>query len=168
VLTTLADGTRLEVRPIRPDDKPRLERAFSLLSDASILQRFLTPKPRLTTRELAYLCEVDGVNHVALVALPAGQPNRILAVARFVRLADDPEAAEAAVIVGDAFQRKGLGTRLGLLLADEARARGIRRFTASMLGENVAAHRLLRRISSRLHEGRPANGVQEMVAELAA
>ena len=54
---------RLRVRPIAPADRDRLVEAFDALSERSRYHRFLGPKPRLSTRELRYLTEVDHVNH---------------------------------------------------------------------------------------------------------
>jgi len=45
-----------------------------------------------------------------------------------VRQPDDPEAAEFAIVVGDAFHRQGLGTKLLERLAQTALERGVRRF----------------------------------------
>jgi RimJ/RimL family protein N-acetyltransferase len=157
----------LVIRPIRPDDKAALRRGLEHLSPESRHQRFLTPKPRFTSAELRYLTEVDGVDHVALVAVPVDHPDRIVGVARFVRLRDDPEAAEAAVTIADELQGRGLGRELGRRLTDAARARGIRRFTATLLGENVASHRLFEAISERV-SARYDGGLEELVAELAA
>jgi RimJ/RimL family protein N-acetyltransferase len=167
VLVRLLDGTRVVVREIRPEDKERLRTALGRLSPASNRSRFLAVKVGLSPRELRYLTEVDGLNHDALVAVEFDDPNRLVAVGRYVRLTDDPQAAEIAIVVGDCHQGQGLGRRLGLLLADRARARGIRRFTASMLADNVPAHRLFAAISDRLateHHG----SVDEIVAELDA
>jgi RimJ/RimL family protein N-acetyltransferase len=61
----------------------------------------------------------------------------------------------------------GLGTLLGVSVADAARERGIHRFTATLLGDNLAAHRLLERISERLHV-RHDGALDEIVGELAA
>src|SRR5437868_323474 len=121
---SLSDGTRIELRQIRADDKAGLTAAYGRLSECSRLRRFLGPKPRLTASDLRYLTEVDGVNHYAVVALRGPD---IVGVARWVRLVDDPEEAEVAVVVGDALQGKGLGKILARNLADAARARGIRR-----------------------------------------
>ncbi len=111
---------------------------------------------------------MDGRTHAALVASPVDHPEWIIGVARYVRDPQRPERAEVAVVVGDPYQRHGLGTALGLALADVARANGIERFTATMLGDNAAAHRLMARISDRLRSGAPEHGVREVVAELAA
>lgn len=163
----LADGTLVALRPIRADDKRRLGAAFAQLSPESARLRFLAPKPRLTTSELRYLTEVDGSRHVAVLAVLAHCPDFIVGVGRFVRWPGRPSDAEVAVVIGDPWQGQGLGRHMGLVLADMARARGVRRFTASMLSDNHAAHRLFERISERLHTEHHG-GIEEVVAELAA
>jgi GNAT superfamily N-acetyltransferase len=150
------------IRPIRPSDRLRLAEAHGNLSAETQRRRYLGPKPRLTARELRYLTDVDGVDHVALVAERGGE---IVGVARWVRNREEPTAAEAAIVIADGHQGQGLGRRLGLALADAARARGIERFTASLLRDNVAAHRLFAAISERL-EARYESGIEELVAEL--
>ena len=154
-------------RHIRPDDKGRLAAGLAAMSPESRRRRFLMPKPRFSSKELKYLTEIDGFDHVAIVAVSAEDPDVFYGVARFVRWSEDPEAAEAAIVVADPLQGKGLGRELGRRLADEARERGVRRFTATLLGENVAAHRLFASISSRLHSTYDS-GLEELVAEIAA
>jgi RimJ/RimL family protein N-acetyltransferase len=167
MLIRLRDGTLLLVRHIRPTDKAIIAKGWELLSETSQRRRFLAPKPYLTASDLRYLTEVDGQNHVALIALRADDWNRLVAVGRFVRLPDDPETAEVAVTVGDPMQGRGAGRQLGLLLADAARERGIKRFSASILSDNEPALRLMRTMSKRL-EWHDENGVRDLVAEFAA
>src|SRR3954451_4009574 len=139
---TARDGTQLYVRHVKPADSDIIAKAWLLLSAESQRKRFLAPKPRLTQRDLSYLTEIDGHDHVALVALRLDDPNRLVAVARYVRLRDDPETAEVAVTVADPMQGQGIGKQLGVLLADEARGRGVKRFSASILSDNRPALRL--------------------------
>jgi RimJ/RimL family protein N-acetyltransferase len=167
MLTRLPSGERVVIRAIRPDDKELLSSALPRLSLASSRARFLTPKTRFSADELRYLTEIDGVRHVALVAVLADDPQRLIAVGRYVRLGSESETAEVAIVVGDEFHGQGLGSRLGLLLADRARAHGIKRFAATMLSDNVAAHRLFAKISARL-EKVTTHGIDELVAQLAA
>lgn len=155
----------LRLRDISPDDKAGLVAGLAALSPSSVYARFLMPKPRLTTAELRYLTEVDGDAHAALVAVDAR--GALVAVGRYVRWADDPEAAEIAVVVADDLQGRGVGTWLGLALADRARAAGITRFTATMLPDNVAALRLFGRLSTHL-SSTYHDGVRELVADLRA
>src|SRR3954452_1899602 len=145
-----SDGTQLYVRHVHPKDKSLIAQGWSHLSQETQYRRFLSPKPRLTQRDLRYLTEIDGHDHVALIALRLNEPKRLLAVARYVRLADDPETAEVAVTVADPMQGKGIGSMLGILLADEARGRGIKRFTASMLSDNAPALRMMSKMGERL------------------
>jgi RimJ/RimL family protein N-acetyltransferase len=163
----LRNGTRVLIRAIRPDDKPLLVRGMAALSPRSARLRFLAPKNHLTLAELRYLTEVDHVDHHALVAVMTDDPATLAGVGRWVRDVEHPDAAEVAVVVGDCLQGQGLGTALGVALADSARARGIARFTATMLPENTAAQRLFAHISGRLST-RLDGGTYELVADLAA
>jgi RimJ/RimL family protein N-acetyltransferase len=169
VIERLRDGAAVLIRPIRADDKRMLSDGLRRLSDDSAQRRFLTPKRSFSRAELRYLTEVDGRDHVALVAeYPAEPVRRLIAVARFVRLADDPEAAEVAITVADDWQRRGLGSRLSELLAEEARRLNIRRFTATMAADNVAAHRLMGRLTDQLEQHYVGSGVDELVLDIAA
>ena len=167
MLVRLQDGLRVAIREIRPADRALLERSRGRFSDESMRRRFLAPKPRLTNGELRYLTEVDGQDHHALVAVPLDDLDAIIAVARFVRLPEDPTTAEAAIIVADDYQGRGVGRRMAHQLADAARDRGIRRFTASMLSDNKAALALMRTLSDRL-DSHYEEGYREVQMELAA
>jgi GNAT superfamily N-acetyltransferase len=161
----LSDNTLLFLREIRADDKERLAASMDCLSEESRQRRFLGPKPSLSPRELRYLTEVDGQDHYAIVAVPDDDEDRIVAVARFVRLADDPTAAEAAITVCDALQGRGLGSLLARRLSDAARDRGIDRLTASIAAENRPALKLMRQIDQRL-SSKVGSSVTELVAKL--
>jgi RimJ/RimL family protein N-acetyltransferase len=168
VVFELDRGTRVLIRPIEPGDKHRLVNGLRQLSEESIRRRFLAAKPRFSTAELRYLTEVDGHNHIALVAVLEDDPEQLVAVARCVRLPDRPGTAEMAIVVGDPWQGEGLGRELAKRLADAAVAAGIRRFAATMLGDNEAARRLMRTFSRRLEEARISGGLREVLVELAA
>jgi acetyltransferase len=165
---TLPDGTQILIRPIQATDKLRLSVALGRLSRETIHRRFLAAKPRLTTAELRYLTEVDGRDHIALVATLASDPESIVAVARCVRYADAPDTAEFAIVVGDPLQGRGLGSLLARELATAARSAGIRRFSAIMAEENVAVRRLIAHFTRTLESEHTSHGVREMVVTLAA
>src|SRR4051812_7104427 len=155
------------LRRITPADKDGLVAGLGRLSERSVYQRFLSPKPRLSASELRYLTEVDFADHVAYVAVLRDSPGVVVGVGRWVRDADDPQAAEVAVVIADDLQGRGIGRQLGRALADAAVQRGVRRFTATMLPSNQAAHRLFATISEQLELTRRA-GVDELAAPLAA
>jgi RimJ/RimL family protein N-acetyltransferase len=149
-LYLLHDGTPVEIREIRSDDGERLQASHVRLSPESRYRRFLGAKPTLSESDARYLVEVDGCLHYALVATTAvdGHQGEIVAVARFIALPDTPGTAEFAIVVGDAYQRQGLASGLMDRLAAAARARGIERFRAVMLSDNVAIRRLLERLAA--------------------
>jgi RimJ/RimL family protein N-acetyltransferase len=169
VLKRLPDGSPILIRPIRADDKQMLSDGLAHLSRESVQPRFLGPKRRFTSAELRYLTEVDGWNHVALVAeSPTSAGRRFIGVVRYVRLPEDPESAEVAFVVADDFQRRGVATLLAEELAQRARMRGIKRFTATMSSENVAAHRLMAKLFHHLERHHAGSGVDELSGDLAA
>jgi acetyltransferase len=167
LLHRLADGQQVFIRDIRPDDKAELQDGLRRLSVETIHKRFLAAKPRFSSTELSYLTEVDGHNHVALVAISV-LTGRLVAVARAVRLDDRPDTAEWAIVVADPLQGKGLGARMIQLLADRARAEGIEHFTATMLGDNAAVRRLLARADGIFEHDEIHGGIREVTVTLAA
>src|SRR5215467_5840576 len=92
----LRDGSQVLIRQVRPADAPLLADGFGRLSPRSRQMRFLTRKKELSGAELRYFTDVDHHDHQAPGALnhPDG---RGVAVARYIRHAGDPHAAENAV-----------------------------------------------------------------------
>jgi RimJ/RimL family protein N-acetyltransferase len=141
----LADGAILLVRPVGPEDKQLLEDLVEHLSADAARLRFFTVKHELTRAEQVYLTEIDHAGHEALLALE-GPEGPVAGVVRYVRDPSLPDAAEASVLVADAWQGRGLGSALMRRLAHRARANGVRRFTAYVLAGNTAAMRLFERL----------------------
>ena len=146
---TLADGARLRVRPIVPADREPLADAFDRLSDRSRRQRFLAPKPRLSARELDYLTDVDHVTHEALVAIDETTGD-IVGVGRYATGGAGGAAADMALAVVDAWQRRGIGHALAVRLVERARANGITRLTGTALADNLLVRALLDRLGFRV------------------
>ena len=94
MLLALPDGTNVLIRPIAPEDKPLLVEGLRRLSPEAAFRRFLSPKVSFSAAELRYLTEVDGHDHVALIAVRLDDPNRLVAVARYVRLREPPYSDE--------------------------------------------------------------------------
>jgi RimJ/RimL family protein N-acetyltransferase len=133
----LKDGSRVLVRPVRPDDRELFAAGFERMSGESRYRRFMSHKKRLSERELDFFTRLDHDLHEAIGAIDEATGEGV-GVARMHRRDDDPEVAEAAVPVVDDWQGRGLG---GLLLDRlTARARGLRvkRFEASLFTTNRA------------------------------
>lgn len=144
---TLCGGSRMLIRQVRRDDAPLLADGFARLSARSRRMRFLTPKDRLSPDEVRYFTHVDHNDHEAIGAISL-LDGRGAGIARYIRHADEPESAEVALTIVDAWQGCGLGGQLLTRLIDRARRNGIRRFTALMAADNAAMLRLLRRLDA--------------------
>lgn len=128
----LSDGGTVHVRPITPEDADRLVALHARLSARTIHFRFFSPRPRLSARDVERFTVVDHDDRVALVALLG---HDMIGVARYDRLPGTDEA-EAAFVIEDAHQGRGLGTILLEHLAAAARERGVHRFVADVLPDN--------------------------------
>ena len=166
----LRDGTAVRLRPIRPEDRERLARAFSRLSPASRERRFLTPKRELSSEELRYLTEPDGDQHFALGATLVGadgEEGEGIGVARFERLKGHPEIAEPAITVTDDYQGRGLGLALGERLVRAASEHGVKTFRFVVTEENEWVRERVRRscAGARLTTGTSILGLEMPLPE---
>ncbi len=136
----LRDGSSIQLRALRSDDKEGLLDLFSRLSRRSVYFRFFRHKEWLSLHELARFTELDFVREVALAAVRReGEKERILGIGRYAVIEDGsgpPARAEIALAVADDYQGLGIGTLLLEHLTAIARARGITEFQANVLGEN--------------------------------
>ncbi len=128
----LADGGTMHVRPIRPDDGERLGRFHERQSPESIYFRYFSPRPRLSTADIARFTGVDGVDRMAFVGLINEE---LVGVARYDRHPARSEA-EVAFFTDDRHAGRGMATVLLEYLAASAREAGITGFTAQVLPSN--------------------------------
>ena len=157
----LRDGTRVRIRPIRPDDAPRLVEAYDHLSRYSAYQRFFTVMKRLPPDWARVFANVDYRGRLALIAEDAAT-GELIAVARYEVTSQD-DTAEIAFTVLDAWQNRGLGTVLLDRILAAGEARGIRRFLAYVLADNRRMLDLLVRNTDVL-ERRTESGLVTLVA----
>ncbi len=125
------------IRPITARDKGLLREGFERLSEVSRYRRCARAVKELTDEQLRYFTEIDYGDHMAWVAVDADNPGVGLGVARYIRLAERPNAAEVAITVVDSHQGKGLGTLLLGVLAQSAAQNGIDTWVAYVLSDNT-------------------------------
>ncbi len=118
----------------------------------------MAPIVRLSESQIRYLTDVDHTDHEALMAIDE-ESGVAVGVARFVRLGEGSDVAEAAVIVVDPWQGAGLGKALSVMLAERARELGIARFEATLLMENRAMMGLLESLGPVRTVGREGSAV---------
>ena len=140
----LADGRRLLVRPLLPQDGAAEQDFVMALSPASRYRRFHIGLRALPESLLRHLTQVDHRSHVALVAQPESDDEDeppIVADARYV--VNGAHSAEFALAVADDWQRQGVGRRMLQLLARHAARHGIRQLTGDVLADNAPMVRML-------------------------
>ena len=128
----LRDGRTAHLRPVRPDDIDLMVSFYERVSDESKYYRFFMPMPQLSQRDLHRFTHVDHVDRVAFVMLVAGE---MIAVGRYDLV--EPGEAEVAFLVEDRHQGRGIAQILLEHLAQAGRERGIERFVAEVLPDNV-------------------------------
>jgi RimJ/RimL family protein N-acetyltransferase len=151
----LRDGTEVIIRAILPEDAPLLQELFRRLSPESIFLRFLTRLKELSQTQAERFARVDYQSQMALVATLGPD---IIGVARYAPSMDhEPGMAEAAVVVQDEYQSRGLGTLLLMRLSDYARQHGVKAFVASIHQSNERILHFIRksglRTESRIDAG---------------
>lgn len=127
----LLDGRLVSLRPLAAADADAVLALHEHLSDHDRYFRFFTLQRSPLHELVARLTEpADGV-----YALGAFDADRLIGVAHCV-VVDDPTVAEVAIVVAHADHSVGVGTALLKQLAPIARAHGVTRFIADVLGEN--------------------------------
>jgi len=161
----LRDGSRAITWALLPSDREGLREAYEHLSSVSKLHRFLAPVPHLTDAMLDRLVdEVDQVDHVALVlfVLDPDEDGAPAGIARMIRYADEPNAADVAVTVADDYQGRGVASALLAQLL-EHRPVGVERIVTEVAADNPASLAMLRRLGPTTVTGAGINRLQVSV-----
>lgn len=126
------NGTRIALRPVRPEDEPLLQDLFAHMSPEDQRLRFFAPMRELSHALAARLSQIDDDREMALIAQHDSVP---LGVARYTA---DPDRlrAEYPVAVRSDWKGRGVGYVLMTQLIDVARAAGIGELFGDVLHEN--------------------------------
>ncbi|WP_457206273.1 GNAT family N-acetyltransferase [Nocardioides sp. P5_C9_2] len=140
------DGTDGFVVPLVAANREALRQEYEHLSLRTRSGRFLAAVPTLTQTMLDHLVDdVDGVDHVALVAMITAEDGTEVPVglARIIRYADDASAADLGVTVVDEWQGRGVATALLEILMTQ-RPDGVERIRTVTRADNLASLAMLR------------------------
>ncbi len=159
----LKDSSRVFLRPLKLTDEPLIRELFYKLSPRSIHYRFFQLLKALPHEKLQELLRVDYEADMALVALTSStdEDARMVAIAHYLKEPRSPRGAgsfaEAAFLVHDDWQGKGLGTQLMKVLVETAQRQGIAGFVAEVLADNRSMLRVFHQhglpVESRLEGG---------------
>lgn len=149
----LWQGTKLTVRPIRPDDGHRLEAFYRRMSDGDRHARFLGGITEVYANQLARMTQIDYARAMCFIALRSSPGEAEPQIIGEGRMACDPDndRAEIAIAVRTDCQRRGLGAMLLEMIVTYAQARGIARLDCTTRAENEALVALTRNFGFELH-----------------
>lgn len=141
---TLRDGRSVTLRPLDRKDAELIIDLHNSLSFDSQYFRFFGPKPKLSKAEAEYLANVDFSKRFAIAAeVKEDRKKRLVGVGRFD--INEPDIAEAAIVVRDDYQGVGLGSAMLERMREVGRGAGLEAFTAEVLAENSRMLDLLKR-----------------------
>ncbi len=145
----LKDGTEVTIRPIRSEDEPLMVQFHTTLSERSVYLRYfcsLSLSTRVEHERLVRICFASYDRGFALVAdrkNPETGQHEVLGVGRFSAI--NRNDAEAAVLVSDRWQGRGLGTELLASVARVAREEKFQRLSGEILRDNLATQAIFKK-----------------------
>jgi acetyltransferase len=155
---TLKNGMKVMIRPIRPEDEPLLAKLHQALSERTVFLRYFHMQnltARVAHKRLLQKCFIDYDREMALVADyqdPHTGEHSLLAVGRLTKDPADNDG-EVAVLVGDPWQKQGLGTELVRRLTEWARNEKLARVLAIIMPENYGMKALADRFHFTIQPG---------------
>ena len=133
---TLANGTRVLIRPIKPEDEEKHFAFFHSLSRQTNYYRFFSYRKKLTHEQITRFTQIDYDREMAIIALvEENGKEKTIGVNRLVYYPRD-DRYEFALVVTDDWQDKGVGKVLMEKLISIARDRGIKTIYGNILAEN--------------------------------
>jgi acetyltransferase len=163
----LKDGTLVTIRPIRPEDEPLMVQFHTTLSERSVYLRYfcsLSLSARVEHERLVRICFGSYERGFALVAdrkNPETGQHEILGVGRFSAI--NRSDAEAAVLVSDRWQGRGLGTELLAGVTRVARQEGFRKLSGEILSDNLPVQAIFKKVGFKLRAMEDPSSVMAML-----
>jgi acetyltransferase len=156
VQTTLKNGKRVLLRPIRPEDEPLEREMLSTLSEETLRGRFFTVLKDISHEMLIKFCHIDYDREMAIVAeVQEDGRRRIIGIGRLIT-DPDLQKGECAVVVHDDFQRQGLGLRLMDMLLGIGEDKGLKEVYAYVMSTNKKMLNLAKKMGFTI-QGLPDN-----------
>jgi RimJ/RimL family protein N-acetyltransferase len=161
IYRTTKDGMTIFLRPVKISDEPLLKDFFYDLSDKSIYRRFFTLRKDMPHERLQSYVVIDYTKEIVILASMTRDEKEIVTGMGQYIIDENSLTAEAAFLVKDEYQNRGIGTEILQYLTYLAKRRGLTGFTAEVLIENKPMIHVFEKTGFDI-EKRSAEGVYEM------
>lgn len=133
---TTHSGMEILLRPVKISDEPLLKDFFYSLSDQSLYRRFVSLRVDMPHDRLQAYVVIDYSKEMVILAiLRQGEREIVAGVGQYI-IDERVHTAEAAFVIRDDLQNRGIGTELLAYLTQLAKRQGLNGFTAAVLAEN--------------------------------
>jgi len=144
------DRTKVTIRPILPEDEALLVKFHHVLSEQSVLMRYLKPmmlQERVMHERLSRLSHVDYDREIALVAETTDEKGErlLMGIIRLSRIHATNEA-RLSILVGDPYQGIGLGKELVHRAVEVAKNERMSRLNAILTADNQRMIRIFEQL----------------------
>jgi acetyltransferase len=160
----LNDGTKLTVRPLRPEDGALYPDFVAHVTAEDLRMRLFTPVAHLTDDMIKHFTHYDP--HTAMAFIALDESGHMLGVAR---LHDDQDGGggEFAVLVRSALKGHGLGWILMQHIIDYAKQKGLGTVHGEVLTENLTMLQMCRELGFGIADEPNEGGVKRVTLRLA-
>jgi acetyltransferase len=160
----LSDGTRVMMRPLRPEDAALYPDFIAHVTLEDSRLRFFVAIRELSQERIAELTRHDYSRAMAFIAIEE-ESGAMLGVVRLHRDADG-RGGEYAVIVRSGLKGRGLGWLLMQRMIDYARAIGLEQVHGQVLAENTTMLRMCTQLGFQVHDDPVSKGIKVVTLEL--
>lgn len=132
----MKNGMQVILRPIKPEDESMLRTFYQSLSEETVRLRFLQAIYQFPRELLTRQCNLDYDREIAIIAETEENDRKMIAMGM---LTADPgrKSGEFAVVVGDAWQGMGLGSKLVDYLVEIGEDMGLENVYAYISSDNA-------------------------------
>ncbi|MFP4135765.1 MAG: GNAT family N-acetyltransferase [Candidatus Acetothermia bacterium] len=140
------NGQEVTLRPIKPEDEPLEFELFDSFSEQTWRQRFFGPRTEITHEEMTRYTNIDYRREMAIIGLlEENDKKKMIGVGRLI-IGSDQNTGEYAVVVGDPWQRQGLGEKLTDSIIGVAEDKNLKSIYATILKSNKPMLQLARKM----------------------
>jgi acyl-CoA hydrolase/GNAT superfamily N-acetyltransferase len=139
---TVGGGMTVLFRPVKISDEPLLKDFFYALSPESLYKRFFSRRQDMPHEILQRFAVIDYTREMIVLATVMQEEKEIVIGMGQYKITEKTRTAEAAMVVRDGYQGKGIGTVMADHLVFLARRQGLVAFTADVFEDNTPMLRI--------------------------